>query len=444
MLYELTGPHYRQKNTRAVFEKKCERDWFPMGEIRKCSLQHTKHGISKYKTVFNKVILELSLGLDDNDKLRQFSFAISDDEKAPANYTLSTSNPLATDLDKEVDAEVRNYMMEKQTVGLSVGILENGKTTFYGYGETERGNRQLPNEHTIFEIGSITKTFTAILLAYAANEGRLKLDDPVNKYLPDSIPPLEYEGTPITLKAMANHSSGIPRMPSNFHYSDYQDPVKDYNNNDLFSFYRHFKLKRRPGKKYEYSNLALGTVGVILSRIYGMNYESLVVNEICNPLGMNDTRQFIRKEDSLRFAKGYGSGGMFNFLFDCDAFAGAGGLRSTTADLLKYAAANMGKAPSALNQAILLTQRVTFKPRVLGINMSKPRISLKKIGLVWEIARPGPHETIEHGGLTPGFVSYLVIDPGKKVAVVILSNTRVLMPVAAHNIFKWIEKDVLK
>jgi len=93
--------------------------------------------------------------------------------------------------------------------------VKDGRTTYYSYGETERGTGQLPNEHTLFEIGSITKTFTTTLLACAANEGKLNLHVPINKYLPDSIPPLEYQGTPITLLTMANHFSGLPRMPSN-------------------------------------------------------------------------------------------------------------------------------------------------------------------------------------------------------------------------------------
>ena len=85
----------------------------------------------------------------------------------------------------------------------------------------------------IFEIGSLSKTFTSILLADAVNAGKVKLDDPVNKYLPDSIPFLQYEGIPVTLQNIANHSSGIPRMPSNFHSSDFMNPYTDYDQHDI-------------------------------------------------------------------------------------------------------------------------------------------------------------------------------------------------------------------
>ena len=100
-------------------------------------------------------------------------------------------------------------------MGLSIGILKDGKTIFYDYGETAKGNAQLPDQNTIFEIGSISKTFTAILLADAVNSGKIKLDDPVSKYLPDSIPKLQYNNVPITIASLSNHSSGIPRMPNN-------------------------------------------------------------------------------------------------------------------------------------------------------------------------------------------------------------------------------------
>jgi CubicO group peptidase (beta-lactamase class C family) len=216
--------------------------------------------------------------------------------------SIPTSNRLATALDKKVDAIARQYMTRIGTVGMSIGILMDGKTIFYGYGEAERGNRQLPDEHTIFGIGSITKTFTATLLASAVLDGKLNLDDPVNKYLPDSIPTLEYQGVLVTIRTMANHSSGIPRLPSNLLIKDTSNPYKDYDDDDLFSFYKNFKLERKPGDKYEYSNVGFATLGVILERIYKRSYESLIVERICAPLGMDDTRQFIKNGDSMRFA----------------------------------------------------------------------------------------------------------------------------------------------
>src|SRR5207244_1996226 len=124
---------------------------------------------------------------------------------------VKSDNRLLTALDKQVDSAVRPYINLAITTGVSIGILRNGKMYFYNYGETAKGNKKLPNQHTIYEIGSISKTFTATLLADAVSNGKISLGDPVSKYLPARIPALEFEGVPVTIKMLSNHSSGIPR-----------------------------------------------------------------------------------------------------------------------------------------------------------------------------------------------------------------------------------------
>jgi len=260
----------------------------------------------------------------------------------------------------------------------------------------------------------------------------LSLDDPVNKYLPDSIPKLEYQGVHVTIRTMANHSSGIPRMPSNLHPKDTLNPFKDYDDNDLFSFYRNFKLQRKPGDTYEYSNLAAATLGVILGRIYNRSFESLIVEKIANPLGMNDTRQFIKSGDSLRLARGYGPNYTPVPQWEYKSLVGSGSILSTVADLLKFAAANMGGAPSGLNEAMQLTHQQIFKHGVDGE------------GMLWEIIGLH-HEIINHDGRVGGFTSFLIIDLKRRVAVVMLSNTAILsakepgMDQAGYEIMKFAE-----
>lgn len=347
--------------------------------------------------------------------------------------SISTSNPLTSDLDKKVDVVVREYMMRVGAVGLSIGILEKGKTIFYGYGERERGRHQLPDENSIFGIGSITKTLTATLLACAVLDGKVTLDDPVNKYLPDSIPPLEFQGVPVTLRTMANHSSGIPRTPPNLRMKDTMNPFKDYDDNALFSFYKNFKMGRKPGDKYDYSNLAAATLGVVLARIYKRPYDSLVVDRICTPLGMNGTSQFIKAADSLRIAKGYGLNYTPQNPWDYRALAGSGAFYSTAADLLIFAAANIDGAPPGLNEALQLTHQQTFKHGVDGV------------GLFWELVGLH-HELITKDGRVGGFSSFLIIDLKRHAAVVMLSNTAILsadvegMGKEGYSILKYVEK----
>ncbi|HSC37381.1 MAG TPA: serine hydrolase domain-containing protein, partial [Chitinophagaceae bacterium] len=268
-------------------------------------------------------------------------------QEAPAKKT-AASNPLSTPTDKKVDEIARAYLLRPNTAGLSIGILKDGKTYFYGYGETARGNNSLPGPETIFEIGSITKTFTATLLATAVQEGKLRLDDPVNKYLPDSIPVLQYNNRVVTITDLSNHTSAIPRMPSNFGktITDRRNPYINYTVENLYSFLAHLQLTRDPGTQFEYSNAAVGLLGTILQKMYNDSYESLIVKYICDPLSVQDTRVFIRKNDSARFAKGYNDQGEQTSQWDLPAaFAGAGAIRSTASDMLKYAAAQLGKAP---------------------------------------------------------------------------------------------------
>ena len=228
LLYSLTGESFHQQLSRESFKKIFETNLFPLGEMKATTFEKMENGIAFYKTVFPTATLSLLLSLDDKEKIAVFLFKPYVDENSKKDYKIPSNNAMATPLDKEVDALVQPYITLKITAGLSIAILQNGKTTFYGYGETARGNKELPGMHTLFEIGSITKTFTATLLAEAVNSGKVKLDDPINKYLPDSIPELSYDGIPVTLKTLANHTSGIHSLPSNFHPSDPSNPYKDY------------------------------------------------------------------------------------------------------------------------------------------------------------------------------------------------------------------------
>ena len=426
-LYALGGNDFKNALSVDAFKNICNTNLFPLGEIKETVLESFDGNVCKYKAVFNSLSLTLLLSLDKDDKIKVFLFKPYVDEKTKKNDKVASTNSLSSALDKEVDSAAARYMSLQGTVGLSIGILKDGKTIFYGYGETAKGNKQIPNEHTLFEIGSLSKTFTAILLANAVGDGKVKLDDPVNKYLPDSIPSLAYEGIPVTLKTLSNHSSGIPRMPSNFHPKDVNNPYKDYHVDDLFSFYKHFEPLRKPGEKYEYSNLAAGTLGVILEGLYHKTYEELFTEYICKPLGMNETRQFLQKPDSSRFAKGYNEDGDYSSQWDFDALAAAGAIRSTTSDLLQYAKANLGDAPAELDEAIQMTHRITFTEGQI------------KVGLGWHLIRPGKDEVIFHNGQTAGFHSYLAINPGKKFAVVILSNCARGTEEVGGSIMKWLE-----
>jgi CubicO group peptidase (beta-lactamase class C family) len=435
-LYALTGAHFRQQIKPDVFKNITTNNLFPLGELKETSFVKNQDKITFYKAVFSSATLTLIIGLDSLDKLEAFAFQPYKDESARKTGAILSNNPLSSAQDKEVDSVALSYMRQLPPVGLSIGILRDGKTWFYGYGETVKGNGMIPDPGTLFEIGSITKTFTATMLGIAIGEGKLKLDDPVNKYLPDSIPTLEYNGKIATIRTLSNHTSGIPRMPGNFQGTVVkgQDPYASYTIRDLYSFLHELKLTREPGSVFEYSNAGVGLLGTILQKTYGKNYEELLLSFIAKPLGMNDTRVNIRPADSAHVAGGYDDNGVYNGPWNLSvAFAGAGAIRSTARDMLKYAAAEASgrttDAATPLEKAMQLTQVVTFQ------NGST------RIGLGWIFLRSEGNDILFHNGGTGGYRSYLAIDVQRKTAVVLLSNCGVGVDDEGAKLMAWLEKN---
>ncbi len=433
-LYALTGESFRKQINPDVFKNISNNNLFPLGEMKESSFVKNIGEVTIYKAVFSSVTFSLTIGLDSLGKLESFAFQPYKDESARKTGAILSNNPLSTGQDRAIDSVALAFMRQPPPVGLSIGIFRDGKTWFYGYGEIVKGNGIIPDPGTMFEIGSITKTFTATMLAIAVGEGKLKLDDPVNKYLPDSIPTLQYKDKIATIRTLSNHTSGIPRMPGNFQQTvaNNKDPYASYSTSDLYSFLHGLKLTREPGTKFEYSNAAVGLLGTILQKLYGKSYEELLLSFIARPLSMTDTRVNIRPANSARFASGYDENGVYNGPWNLPAaFAGAGSIRSTARDMLKYAAAeiDMPGAPAPLETAMQLTHTITFQD------------GHTRIGLGWIFLRSVDDDILFHNGGTGGYRSYLGIDPKTRTAVVLLSNCGVSVDDEGAKIMAWLEKN---
>lgn len=428
-IYALTGEGFRKMIAAETFRRIGENQLLPLGSMEQPVYEKITGDVVKYKVKFTEATLSLFISLDDQDKISTFLFQPYVDETKKKGE-VQTSNQRTTLLDIAVDSAVRSYIELAATTGLSLGILRNGEVYYYNYGEKRKGAGELPTENTLYEIGSITKTFTAILLADAVQNNKIRLNDPVNKYLPDSINRLEFEGQPVTIQMLSNHSSGLPRMPLNFsrYAANPFNPYRQYAVTQLFEFYKQFKPYRKPGSVFEYSNLAVATLGVILEKIHRKPFGQLVIEKICQPLNMNDTRQFIAPADSLRVAPGYNEQGVLNGPWDFQAFAAAGALRSTAADMLKYAVANINTGNTALHKAIQSTHHVTFSE------------GTTKTALGWIIIKPGKEEVLFHNGGTGGYRSYLAINKNQKFAVVVLSNTNIGVDLIGNTLVKALEK----
>ncbi len=333
-------------------------------------------------------------------------------EPAPTEKS-QTDNPLQSILDRKVDTLVSAHMGKWGTVGLCLGILKGDSVLIYGYGETAKGNGIIPNANTLFEIGSITKTMTAALAAdFSLSEG-FALDSSIAGLLPEGIPRLAMGEHGITLKSLLNHTSGLPRIPDDL--AEGYDPEKPYRHYDKQKVYAYLKpeiLASIPGRAFSYSNLGMALVGLLLEDFYGKPYETLVTEKLCLPLGMRDTRIHYGDAEKNRMAQGHDEKGIPVQAWDeMGGFEAAGALRSTAEDMLKYAQALLGSAPSPLDSALQLCQRTTFT----GMD--------SEIGLSWfKISEEGSTILLHDGG-TAGFTSFMGFSKDNQVGLVLLSNS---------------------
>jgi len=410
-IYNMAGDAFQKELSIDAFNDVANKQLFPLGEIKESSLvSFVNNSIATYKLKFDAITLQLLMSLDNHDKLEMFLFQQYIEPNGNKTALVPSSNPMRSEMDKKVDTVARTYIQKANTVGLIIGVLQNGKIATYSYGETIKKNGKLPNADNFFEIGSITKTFTATLLAYYVNSGRIKLSDPVTKFLPDSVA-ANPELQSITLLNLSNHTSGLPRLPDNLvsHASDPLNPYKDYTRPLLYAYLKTCKLNGKPGFKYDYSNLAVGLLGSILERIDGKPFEQLVEEIICKPLGMFSTDQYLNPLLAPRFVQVYNTNGQATEPWDFDVLAACGALRSTLNDMLLWAKANMHPGADELSKAIALTHQVTFTKDV-------------KIALAWHIITVNGIDYYFHNGGTYGCSSFLAFNPDKNIAVVVLSN----------------------
>jgi D-alanyl-D-alanine-carboxypeptidase/D-alanyl-D-alanine-endopeptidase len=314
--------------------------------------------------------------------------------------------------DADVLAIIRQRVEEKRSAGIVVGLLEaDGRTRVVSYGDPGPGRPAL-DASSVFEIGSISKVFTSTLLALMVQDGTVKLDDPVQKYLPAGVKLPTRNGKAITLASLSEQNSGLPRMPANFRPADPTNPFADYTTQQMYDFLSSYTLTRDPGETFEYSNLGVGLLGSVLASIAGKSYEELVRERILVPLGMTHTAITHTLWMQSHLALGHDAAGTIVPNWDFQALAGAGAIRSTADDMLKFAAANLNPDRGPVPRAMASAQ----KARALAGGDS--------IGLNWITSRRGGGNPIVwHNGGTYGYRTFLGLQPSTHRAVVILTNS---------------------
>jgi len=312
-------------------------------------------------------------------------------------------------LAQSVEEKIKQRIDYQETPGIVVGIYENNKTTYYAFGVANIQSNEPVNSKTLFEIGSITKVFTTSMAAMLNLEQKLNFSDRAQVYLPSKMVLPEKNGKAITLEHLATASSGLPRMPKNFGPADAANPYIDYREDALTSFLNNCELARDPGSEYEYSNLGMGLLGYILTRIEEKPYPKLVTERITKPLEMNHTFVSGMRNDKP-LATGYSDKTPVKaWTWDNESvLTGAGGLVSNAEDMMKFLIAQLTPGSTQLSKAFALT------------HVARADAGKMKIGYGWHIR---DEHVVWHNGGTGGFRTFAGFDKTKNKAVVVLTNS---------------------
>jgi len=267
--------------------------------------------------------------------------------------------------------------------------------------------KNIENQSSVFEIGSITKVFTATLLANCVINGTLKLDDHINNYLPFKM----YKNIQITFKELANHTSGLPRNPSNLLGStvfNTENPYKNYSEDKLEKYLTgKMKVTNKSVKEFNYSNLGFGLLGYTLGKIEIKSYNDLLDEKIFSKYGMKNSSAN-RKDLENKLVYSFNKNGSKTSNWDFASLESAGAVLSTTEDLSKFVIAQFDE----LNRELALTREITF-----DINENR------SMGLSWFISKTKSGDILyRHKGITAGYKSAMAFNITNKTGIVILSN----------------------
>jgi len=342
--------------------------------------------------------------------------------QTPAAAPTRTDNRQRTALDEAVQQAAAAYMQQPAAVGLSIALYKNGRQYFYNYGEVERGSGRLPTATTYYNMGSVAKTFVATLLAQAVLDKKVQLTDDIRQYLPGQYPNLEYDGHPVRLVDLANHTASLPGT-SHVYPKALGDSLRAlalvprlgyynrYSADSLLADLHHLRPTALPGTTYRYNNLGPLILQLLLERVYQQPYEQLLTRYVQQHFGLRDTKRVLSAREQARYATGYETPQRGQVPVNYTGYWGGTTLTSTPADLLRYAQANLAARDPAVR---LAHQPTTTLPEGYAV------------GLVWRLDTDAAgSRRIYHSGHFPGYNTWLAAYPGQDVAVVLLVNDNI-------------------
>jgi serine-type D-Ala-D-Ala carboxypeptidase/endopeptidase len=314
------------------------------------------------------------------------------------------------------DAEVREMLRQrievsKHGVGIVVGLVDESGSRTVAFGHARRGNDELVTGDSVFEVGSVTKVFTSLLLAQMVEAGEVRLDDPIARYTPPSVK--SPRAREVTLLHLSRHTAGFPPFPDNMKPVDASNPLDVYTNEALFAFLDGHRTRRVPGTFHLYSNVGPALLGELLARRAKMDFETALRSRVLEPLDMRRTALKLTPALRAAHALGHTELGRPIPLGDVRGMLGAGSLRTTGNDMVRFLEANLGLRESSLAAAMRATHETRADRRMPDLAM----------GLGWFHTTIFGTRLIVHGGATDGFVAYLALDLVRRRGVVVLSNS---------------------
>ncbi|MBT1157581.1 serine hydrolase [Aminobacter anthyllidis] len=332
-------------------------------------------------------------------------------------FTVTTASASNASNPFPADSEIRKILAERidlrgESVGIVVGTIGPQGRSIVAHGKFGANDPRPVDGNTLYEIGSITKVFTGLLLAEMAASGEVGLDDPLANYMPEGVTVPERAGKVITLADLATHRSSLPSLPDDLIPPDTLNPYATYTTEQLYRFLSRYQLPRDIGADFEYSNTGFGLLGQALARRAGVDYETLVSQRITAQLGMSSTAITLSPELAKRMATGHNSDLQPVPNWDLPAFAGAGALRSSTNDLLNFLAMALSTEKSPLTDAVAAA---SVKRRPVNYDT--------QIGLAWMVTESSSGDIVWHSGGTGGFTTFIGFHPASKTGVVVLANS---------------------
>jgi serine-type D-Ala-D-Ala carboxypeptidase/endopeptidase len=297
--------------------------------------------------------------------------------------------------------------IKKSSAGVVAALIDDGRIEYVAYGKKSINEDVPVTKESVFEIGSITKVFTATALLDIVHKGKVQLDDPIDAYLPGIKIP-QFGDKKITFRHLATHSSQLPPVPDNFDLTNITNPYRDYTVEKLYQFLSSYELPKAPGESCIYSNLGMGLLGHVLSIISQKSYEQLISENICKVLGMENTGITLTPKMEKNKARSHRQQQEVEY-WDFSVLAGCGALRSDAQDMARFLAANMGVIKTSFADVFKQCHEVQF---------SFPGEGAMALG--WQISNRG---IITHMGGTGGSLSFIGFNPKNQKGLVLLSNS---------------------